>query len=275
MELADSHIHLFRDGYTSRYGTAFARDDEVALYEAFRSVHNIGPALVIGYEGDERFAGNNRYIAECSRQRPWVRPLQFRAIDNPPSLREEADGAYLGIALYAMTEEDSLALCRWPREAIELLNARNSIVNLNARPEALAAIGPFAKRLGDCAILVSHLGLPGAYRMPPTAEAAFARLGPLRELGKLSHVGVKISGLYAVSNPAHDYPHHSAYPFLNVLILEFGADRLYWGSDFSPALEHVSFAQTIDTIPRLGWSEDDMEAIMGGNLRRLLSQHAR
>ncbi|GAB2958407.1 hypothetical protein GCM10027280_53940 [Micromonospora polyrhachis] len=66
---------------------------------------------------------------------------------------------------------------------------------------------------------------------------------------------MKISGLYAVSQPAHAYPHDSAVPFLAVLLDRFGPNRLYWGSDFAPSLDEVSFRQTLDlpTLAGLGW----------------------
>jgi L-fuconolactonase len=84
-------------------------------------------------------------------------------------------------------------------------------------------------------------------------------------------VGVKLSGLYSISTPAHAYPHTVARPFVEVLVDRFGAKRLYWGSDFSPALDYVSFAQTIDAVAGMPWSRTERSAVMGGNLRRLVS----
>ena len=81
-----------------------------------------------------------------------------------------------------------------------------------------------------------------------------------------------MSGLYAISDPSHDYPHLSARPFMELAREAYGCRRLYWGSDFSPVLEHLSFAQTIDPLFRLGWSDRDMRDVMGGNLLRLLAE---
>jgi hypothetical protein len=83
-------------------------------------------------------------------------------------------------------------------------------------------------------------------------------------------VGVKLSGLYAISQPSHAYPHHSAHPFIRQLYDDFGPKRLYWGSDFSPALEHVSFSQTIDAIFQLGWPANDLQGITHDNLARAI-----
>ena len=46
--------------------------------------------------------------------------------------------------------------------------------------------------------------------------------------------------------------------------------RLYWNSDFSPALEHVSFPQAIDALFQLGWPVCDLTDILHDNLTRVI-----
>jgi len=92
----------------------------------------------------------------------------------------------------------------------------------------------------------------------------------LLRLAAFPNVLVNISGLYAVSDPAHAYPHESASPFLEILFQRFGAARCCWGSDFSPALDYVNFPQAVD-IPWLRrLPPADFERVMGGNLLALL-----
>lgn len=59
---------------------------------------------------------------------------------------------------------------------------------------------------------------------------------------------------------------------MDIILDRFGAPRCLWGSDFSPALDHVSFAQTVSTpwLERL--DDDDRALVMGGNLLRLLDR---
>ena len=71
------------------------------------------------------------------------------------------------------------------------------------------------------------------------------RLALLLALADHQNVMVKISGLYAISDPSHGYPHEAARPFIDLVLERFGPSRCLWGSDFSPALEHVSFPQTV------------------------------
>jgi microsomal dipeptidase-like Zn-dependent dipeptidase len=53
---------------------------------------------------------------------------------------------------------------------------------------------------------------------------------------------------------------------------DFGPKRLYLGSDFSPALEHVSASQAIDALFQLGWSASNLQNIVHDNLTRVIDQ---
>ncbi len=273
MKLADAHLHLFRRGYADRYGDAWARTHERELYETFRRVHGIERGLVVGYEGLPQYEGNNRDLARWAKQHPWIAPLAYLPVEPSPAVAE-LDAwlrrGFVGIAVYAVSEEAADRFSRWHPEVVGWLNEHRLIVSLNARPDVLEKLAPFLGQLGGCRVLISHLGLPGAYAVPPSDKEVLAKLRPLRALARSNHVGVKLSGLYAISQPSHDYPHTSAMPFLRAAYDEFGPRRLYWGSDFSPALEHISFAQTIDPVLRLGWPAAEVCDIMGGNLLRLL-----
>jgi L-fuconolactonase len=273
MKLADAHLHLFRQGYAPRYGAAWANSREVELYEAFRRVHGIEHALVVGFEGRAEFHGNNRDIAIWAKKHSWITPLAFMAILRKPTPKLFESGrrqGFAGIALYVMTRRQAEQLNRWPRSTIQWLNEHSQIVSVNAVPQTLAQLQPFLSRLERCTTLISHLGLPGRFTKPPSRRNTRMILQPLRSLAKFPHVGVKLSGLYAISEPSHAYPHPSAHPFISELFETFGPRRLYWGSDFSPVLEHISFPQTIDVVLRFGWAASDLQNIMHGNLTRAI-----
>lgn len=273
MKLADAHLHLFRHGYAERYGPVWANRNEVGLYEALRHAHGIERGLVIGYEGQPKFRGNNRDLARWAKGHSWITPLAFQPVTEPPTLTRLSAlfrQGFAGLALYAMSLGDVERLNRWPTSLTHWLNQQRSIVSLNTRPEALHGFKPFLARLDQCAILISHLGSPGRYAAPPSRREAKRILQPLRSLAGLPQVGVKISGAYAISQPSHAYPHLGALPLTQRLYDDFGPARLYWGSDFSPALEHVSFPQTIDVLLELGWSPSDLRRVRHDNLMRVI-----
>ena len=94
---------------------------------------------------------------------------------------------------------------------------------------------------------------------------------PISELAEFSNVHVKLSGYYALTSPAHDFPHFSAWPLTEELFDHFGPDRLLWGSDFSPSLDFLSFPQTFELFNKMPFfCQENIKAIMGENLLRLL-----
>jgi predicted TIM-barrel fold metal-dependent hydrolase len=274
--LADAHLHLFRDGFTGRYGRGpYGLGQEIGAYEHFRAQHAIAKGLIVGYEGDGIEPENNRYIRELAATRPWMATLAYipaGAMPSPDAIETLLDQGHVGIAIYLTEPAATAAVLRWPQESWRRLSARRAIVSLNALPPATGALAPLIEANSRCSFLFSHLGLPGRYRDAPDSDAARARLAPLLQLAAFPNVVAKISGLYAISDPAHGYPHVSASPFLEILFERFGPTRCCWGSDFSPALDFVSFAQAVDIpwLARLGSA--DLERVMAGNLLELLSR---
>ena len=98
------------------------------------------------------------------------------------------------------------------------------------------------------------------------------QLNSVMELARFGGVCVKLSGFYALTVPGYDYPHRNCWPYVAALVESYGVDRLLWGSDFSPSLEHVSFPQTIGLLGQMPFLTDkDRVQIEGKNLLRLLA----
>ncbi|MEV0714314.1 amidohydrolase family protein [Asanoa sp. NPDC050611] len=274
MSLADAHLHLFARGFAGRYGRSPAGGDELRVYEDLRRVHGIGRALVVGYEGEPRYAGNNDHVVAVAREHSWIAPLVHLPPDGPaaPDVLPAwlARGA-AGVAVYLPGRAAAERFAGWSPATVDVLNLARAVVSLNATPAALAAARRPLARLDGCAVLVSHLGLPGRYARPPTASEAQARLAPLLALADLPYFHVKVSGLYAISDPAHVFPHHAADPFAAAVLDRFGPRRLLWGSDFPPCLDDVSFAQALELPEVLDVNPDERADIMGANLDRVLA----
>jgi predicted TIM-barrel fold metal-dependent hydrolase len=186
-------------------------------------------------------------------------------------LRLLNDG-HVGIALYIQETSAANAIASWPVAGWRALNERRAIISLNVKLDFVQMFAALARNNPDCSYLVSHIGMPGAFETPPTLAEAANRLTPLLRLASVPNVFVKISGLYAISDPTYDYPHRAAAPFVEVALERFGAQRCLWGSDFSPALDHVSFAQAISNPWLDSLGEDHRARVMGGNLIALLAQ---
>lgn len=274
MILADAHLHLFQRGYPGIYGASLLGPD-VEVYESLRNAHAITAGLVVGYEGDGIDPANNAYIRSLALDHPWIATVANVDVHSVPSVQAVSsllDSGHVGIALYISDESGAEAIAAWPAHVWRVLHEGRAIVSLNVAPEQTSALAPIAEAHSGCTFVVSHMGLPGSYKFPPSPGGAAARLAPLVQLAALSNAMVKISAPYAISDPPYAYPHLAAEPFMDIILDRFGPARCLWGSDFSPALDHVSFAQTVSTpwLERL--DDDDRALVMGGNLLRLLDR---
>ncbi|WP_431916058.1 amidohydrolase family protein [Micromonospora wenchangensis] len=276
MERADAHLHLFADGYPGRYGRSPAGGDELAVYRTLRHEHGIARALVVGYEGGPEFTGNNRHLARLAAEHDWIAPLAYVPVTgvDPAGLDRIRSAGFTGLAAYLPDPAAADTFADWLTRTATVLADTATLLSLNAPPEAAGRLGRALAALDGCPVLFSHLGLPGRYPAVPDPQVAADRLAPLTDLARLPHVGVKVSGLYAVGDPAEGYPHPAARPFVETLLHHFGAQRLYWGSDFAPSLDHVSFAQTLHPVGLDGLSAAEAADVYGGNLLRALDRRA-
>lgn len=260
---ADAHIHLFRGGFSDD------ERDEVTWYESLRAQAGIETALVIGYEGDRRFRGNNSFVLELSQRLKWVRPTAFVDAAAPPAprdlvrLREEG---FVGWSIYL--PDDGASLADWSPEHLEAL--RSGILSVNASPMALAQAGTALASMADTRVLISHLGLPGSKALDAGSDAIHTLLGPLLELSALPQISVKLSGLYAIDGR---YPHTGARSSVDAVLSAFGSGRVAWGSDFSPVTAAVASDEVMDAPPWVldGLSPSERDDVQGGTLLRHLA----
>lgn len=277
MRLADSHMHLFRNGYRHDSVPALFGSRELEAYEALRVTYGIDLALAVGYEGDGIDPGNNDYILELSRSRSWLKTVAYvdlRDPCDPTAVEVLLERGHCGLSLYVTDADRAEALLRWPRAAWEILQERRAIISFNARPPAIDLLRPRLSALPGVVFLFSHLGLPGPLAPDAQRMAVEERLASLLPLAELPNCYVKISGLYGTSEPAYAYPHPGAYHAIRIVIDEFGPARCIWGSDFAPSLEFVSFPQTIHIPGFSELPEAERNLIFRENLGRLLAGHS-
>lgn len=273
----DAHLHFFYPGFAGRVPASCRRlaPDEFTLYAALAAQHNISHALVVGYEGSEWAYGNNAYIAHLAEQHNWVRPMAFVADPaalTVPQLETWTAQRFVGITFYVHTDAIVSALTRTPADVWAWLADHGWLVSVNSRGEAWRVWATILAQQPELRVLASHLGSPPAVATAPSLADAARALAPLTGLAHFPGMHVKISGFYGASEPSHAYPHEATWPYVQLITDTFGVERLVWGSDFSPALECVSFPQTVDVVAALPfWTPSERAAVWGGNLARLLA----
>lgn len=274
---ADAHIHLFKNGFrasfTARPGVQI---DEAALYASLAADYRVKQALVVGYEGEAWAEGNNAHISALARQHSWSRPVAFVHLGAPPdpaALDARRRQGFVGVGLYIFGPDSLQSLQRISDDVWAWITEKRWLVSLNSRGEDLAGWAPILDRHPELRLLVSHVGLPPRAAQPPSAPTARAAMAELIGLARFPGVHVKLSGFYAISDPGYAYPHRAAWPYVEALVETFSPKRLLWGSDFTPSLDSVSFAQTIGMFAEMPFfSDEDRRAIEGANLLSLLGE---
>ena len=275
---ADAHIHLFEGGYRESFtGRPGVKVDERALYASLAKDHNVKAALIVGYEGLPWAAGNNAYIGRLAAAHEWVRPVAFFDPTKPPSLdaleKLRANG-FVGLSFYILDDGAVRAVQAIDDHVWAWLEARRWIVSVNSRGPAIQqAWKPVLERNKGLRLALSHLGLPKRVASPPEPEQAKAALADVLPLSTFPNTAVKLSGFYALTDPGYDYPHRAAWPHVQTLVESFGPDRLLWGSDFTPAIDQLTFPQTLGLFGHMPFLDDDARLkIEGGNLLKLLGE---
>jgi predicted TIM-barrel fold metal-dependent hydrolase len=280
MSRLDAHAHFFYPGFAERLPNSTRRllPDEITLYHALADQHEIDAVLAIGYEGQPWALGNNAYIAHLAEQHAWVRPLAFvrePATLTVAQLQDWQQQRFVGITFYCFTPAEVAALARVDAAVWQWLADHAWLISVNSNGEAWNVWQRILSNHPALTLLIAHLGLPPALREAPQRAEAEITLQPVLQLARFANVHVKFSGFYALAEPSHAYPHAASWPYAQAITDAFGASRILWASDFSPALEHVSFPQTVDLLEKLSWlTPDDLNAIYHDNLARLLTQFA-
>jgi predicted TIM-barrel fold metal-dependent hydrolase len=126
-----------------------------------------------------------------------------------------------------------------------------------------------AARHPDTAIVIDHLGLPQPFAPPPPAQP-FTDLPGVLKLAGQSNVAIKITGACTLSH--EPYPFNDIWDPLARIFDAFGIDRCMWGTDWTRALQLLTYQQGVDafrTSDRL--SDADKRALLGGTLQRVYS----
>ena len=124
-----------------------------------------------------------------------------------------------------------------------------------------------AARNPDTTLVIDHLGLQQPFE-PPAPEKPFAELPKVLKLANHKNVVIKISGACTLSH--EPFPYKDIWDPLCRIFDAYGLDRCMWGTDWTRAVELLTYKQGVDAFlvtDRL--SDSDRATLMGGALERI------
>lgn len=139
-------------------------------------------------------------------------------------------------------------------------------VNLSCH-DRLPLVGALAARNENTRLVVDHLGIFQP-RTPPAPAEPFAALPQLIDLAARENVAVKVTGACTLSHAP--FPYDDLWDPLARVFDAFGFDRCMWGTDWTRAINVVTYEQGVEPFKltdRL--SDTEREALMGGTLQQI------
>ena len=97
-------------------------------------------------------------------------------------------------------------------------------------------------------LVVDHLGLTQPH-VPPVPQSPFADLEQVIALAELDNVTIKISGACTLSHLP--FPYQDIWDPLTKIFNSFGLSRCMWGTDWTRAVDLLTYEQGVEAFTRL------------------------
>ena len=131
----------------------------------------------------------------------------------------------------------------------------------------LPLLRELARRHPDTRIVVDHVGLVQPYQ-PPAPPEPFGDMANVVSLAAYDNVAIKISGACTLSHQPFPYP--DIWEPLGKVFDAFGFDRCMWGTDWTRAVELLTYKQGVEAFRITDQlSESERSALMGGTLLKI------
>lgn len=284
--IIDAHCHAWRRWpYDTSVPDPNTRGSiEALLYEM--DTHGVDHATVVcarigGGAGAPGFANpdNNDYVTEAARRHPdqitaWIDvdcvwTASYHRPGAADRLRAELNRTgSRGFTHYFARENDGWLRTDEAAAFFEAVDELGAIASLAVGAAWFEDLGRVIGRHPSVPVLLHHLGQ--APRSPGSHEP---HLAGLVELAAYPNIGVKVSGFNYHSSLRWDFPYPDAQQLFGQLRAAFGAERLYWGSDFPASRDMITYTQSLEVVrSRAGLPDDELDLLMGDNLDRLLNR---
>lgn len=147
------------------------------------------------------------------------------------------------------------------QRGIKALSRFNLTYDILAFDYQLGAAVELVKTFPEQKFVLDHMGKP---KISGNPEAGW--VANIRELGKCDNVWCKISGL-VTETKNFSWKHTDFFPFLEVVVLAFGVDRIMFASDWPVCLSAGSYAEVVGIVEEFfkDYTEAEKERIFGGN----------
>ena len=131
----------------------------------------------------------------------------------------------------------------------------------------LSIFREIARQHPNTQLVIDHVGLPQPFD-PPSPDEPWADLDDVASLAEFDHVAIKISGACTLSH--EPFPYADIWEPLGKLFEAYGFERCMWGTDWTRAVNLLTFEQGVEAFRVTdSLSDDERSALMGGTLQQI------
>ncbi len=267
----DAQVHVYERNHPGRPWKGFLHgpaevtgDDMVAAMDAVGvdGALLVSPFAMYGYDGSYALEVSARHPRRFGLIKP-VDPTDPKVADVIADWKARKGTVGVRIMLNRVSEDPADAGIN----RILSTAARLSLpVNLLVWGR-LEQVRQLAARHPETMMVIDHLGLQQPFEPPPPAEP-FAELPKVLALAAHDNVTIKISGACTLSR--QPFPYKDIWDPLWRIFDAFGLDRCMWGTDWTRAVELLTYKQGVEAFrvtDRL--SDSERAALMGETLARV------
>ena len=267
----DSQVHAYERNRPERPWVGFLRgpdevtgDDMVAAMDAVA----VDGALLVSPFSLYRYDAS--YVLEVYAKHPGkfglIKPFDPRSENVSDEIAEwAATPGVVGVRLM-LTAEPYEADDPGVNRILDASGQAGVPVNVMGSGE-LPLLLELARRHPNTQVVIDHVGLVQPQE-PPAPPEPFADLANVLALAECDNVAIKISGACTLSQQPFPYP--DIWEPLARVFDAFGFDRCLWGTDWTRALNILTYEQGVESF-RVTDSLSDAErsALMGGTLAKI------
>lgn len=275
--IIDSQVHAYEANNPSRpwqgflQGPAQATGDDMVKAMGEVGVDGallVSPFSLYGYDAS--------YALEVHRAHPdkfgLIKPFNVKSETIREDLLEWASIPSVVGARLMLSESGIQGIETGIREMFSAASDVDIPVNVYCSGN-LSAFKELAKTYPNTQLVIDHLGLEQPF-IPPPPEDPFSDIGQVIEFSKFDNVAIKISGACTLSQ--RPFPYDDIWEPLERIFKAFGFERCMWGTDWTRAVELLTYEQGVESF-RLtdSISDNERNMLMGGTLSKIYNWQPR
>ncbi len=275
--IIDSQVHAYEANNPSRpwqgflQGPAQATGDDMVKAMGEVGVDGallVSPFSLYGYDAS--------YALEVHRAHPdkfgLVKPFDVKSGTIREDLLEWASIPSVVGARLMLSESGIQGIETGIREMFSAASDVDIPVNVYCSGN-LSAFKELAKTYPNTQLVIDHLGLEQPF-IPPPPEDPFSDIGQVIEFSKFDNVAIKISGACTLSQ--RPFPYDDIWEPLERIFKAFGFERCMWGTDWTRAVELLTYEQGVESFQLTdSISDNERNMLMGGALSKIYNWQPR